>query len=170
MSKRKSICRAMIWKIWEYIGKVTYVVTYPGIWLVIKSTPPRARIIVICDNKVLLTKDWLGLGSWSIPGGGLHRNEASRIGAVRELREETGIVITTKDLHYLGSYQFDGSTDGKQLVCYWTELSSFPEIVKQRIEILDYCWVELSELQNLDVQSASKQIVDTFRVSHNLVH
>lgn len=157
-------------KLWEILGRILYVITYPGIWLVIKCTPPRTRIIVKSDNKILLAKDWLGSGKWSLPGGGLHRNEDPQIGAIRELKEETGIVVQKSSLHYLGTLNINGDKLGSRLICYWTEISENHIIKKQHIEILDVRWVEIDNLDNVSMQHASKQIVLTFRAQHNLLH
>jgi 8-oxo-dGTP diphosphatase len=46
-----------------------------------------------------------GRGKWDIPGGFLEPDELPQEGAIRELREETGLAITPTDL--LGFYMDD---------------------------------------------------------------
>ncbi|MFN2463151.1 MAG: NUDIX hydrolase [Candidatus Dormibacteria bacterium] len=58
-----------------------------------------ARVVVLDpDNRVLLF-NWAtkkaGTSSWTTPGGGLEAGEKSREAAIRELREETGIVVAS---------------------------------------------------------------------------
>jgi 8-oxo-dGTP diphosphatase len=50
-------------------------------------------IVVVRDNKVLLGQRLspLGFGTWSFPGGRLRSDESPLEGAMRELREETGL-------------------------------------------------------------------------------
>lgn len=63
-----------------------------------------ARIIVLTDDgdRVLLEQDTdpglPGVSWWVTPGGGLDRGESFAAAAVRELREETGLVVTQSEL------------------------------------------------------------------------
>lgn len=53
----------------------------------------RARVIVRTeDGEVLLVRGVIG-PNWSLPGGGIERSETPRQTAMRELYEETGILM-----------------------------------------------------------------------------
>jgi len=54
---------------------------------------PVVHAVVTQSNKVLLVKrnTIRGYGQWAIPGGFLESNESTQAGALRELREETGV-------------------------------------------------------------------------------
>jgi len=53
---------------------------------------PAARVIVLCDDRVLLFRADLGDRQvWITPGGGLNEGESAEDGARRELWEETGL-------------------------------------------------------------------------------
>jgi 8-oxo-dGTP pyrophosphatase MutT (NUDIX family) len=71
-------------------GTALYWLTWPGLWLYLRFGQ-RTRVLVVCDQQVLLVKGWLGDGKWSLPGGGLHRHEDPRQGVKRELLEETAL-------------------------------------------------------------------------------
>lgn len=157
-------------RIWGIIGNVLYWLTWPGIWLVITLTPPRTRIVVIYQDKVLLTKDWLGSGKWNLPGGGLHKNEPAKQGAVRELHEETGIRIKASDLQYLSTINARGSGITSTLVCFWAQLKSQPNIRKQKFEILEYCWMDLNQMNSFNLTKASLMILAALSEDHNLLH
>jgi len=61
------------------------------------------------NNEVLITKrhpdkPW-GL-KWEIPGGSIIKGETPEEGAIRELKEETGIEVKESDLHFVYSYLY----------------------------------------------------------------
>jgi ADP-ribose pyrophosphatase YjhB (NUDIX family) len=57
----------------------------------------RVSAYALCrdDDRVLLCRIapgyWSGVGSWTLPGGGLEFGESPRDGVIRELAEETGL-------------------------------------------------------------------------------
>ncbi len=69
-------------------------------------TFPRlaADVLVINKDKALLIERKYPPYGWAIPGGMVDYGERVEDAAVRELREETGIVIKTEELHLLGVY------------------------------------------------------------------
>lgn len=54
------------------------------------------RGIVVKNDKILLTYE-VNTDQWFIPGGGLEDDESSGECCVRELAEETGCVVETKE-------------------------------------------------------------------------
>ncbi len=81
-------------------------------------TPPKPKkmgtgfgVMVLRDGKVLLGQRHVdpekadslmnGEGTWTMPGGKLDFGESFEGGAVRELREETGIVVQESDLEVI---------------------------------------------------------------------
>src|SRR5580700_3701240 len=61
--------------------------------------------VIVHENRVLLIRRGTPplLGEWSLPGGVLECGETLREAVVREAREETGLVIETRDM--LGVYE-----------------------------------------------------------------
>src|ERR1700680_5060895 len=51
------------------------------------------RLIIVEDRKVILVSDWYAPGVWTLPGGGVDRNETPEEAAIREAREETGFSV-----------------------------------------------------------------------------
>lgn len=61
------------------------------------------------NNEVLITKRHESKSrplEWEITGGAILKGETPRQGAVRELREETGIEVTESDLNFVYSYNY----------------------------------------------------------------
>jgi len=61
-----------------------------------------AAVGVICDSKFLMGKR-KDNGKWTQPGGHMEEGETPMEGAIRELKEETGIVAKESDLKSIGS-------------------------------------------------------------------
>lgn len=60
------------------------------------------------DGKILITKRHPNKrfgNTWEFTGGSVQAGESSRRGAVRELAEETGILVGTDELTYLRTYE-----------------------------------------------------------------
>jgi 8-oxo-dGTP diphosphatase len=148
------------YRAWVGLGRAAYIVTWPGIWLVVKITPPRTRIILIAENRLLLTKDWLGSGRWSLPGGGLHRNEPERQGAARELFEETSITLSPNQLTYIDTVK-SGNGMSTKLIFFRASLPSIPSVKLQKYEIAEHQWVELNKVESAGLDKVSQQIIQS---------
>lgn len=63
---------------------------------------PRARVLVWNEhNDLLLVRNWGGKRQWSLPGGGVKRNEQHIEAARRELYEEVGLDIPLAEFTYV---------------------------------------------------------------------
>ena len=156
-------------KLWIVLGKISFWITWPGIWLIVRISPPRTRILVIYDNKLLLTKDWLGAGDWSLPGGGLRRGEDPAEGAVRELMEETGIKIAPDHCVKFAMKTLKGRGITSHNHCFFVHLASKPRIYLHRPEILAYKWVTLNELSDFQLSETVMPVIKTFSNTSNLL-
>lgn len=145
--------------VWELIGRTTYWITWPGIWLVVRLSPPRTRVAITHKGKVLLVKDWLGSGEWSLPGGGLHRKESAPEGAAREVQEELSLVIDPKQLNKVGTFRLRTNGIAVNFEGFHVELSDLPHVVLQRIELLDYTWAGSHELGSLRLSTTARAVL-----------
>lgn len=102
----------------EGVDVILFVYMEPVIDQSIETTPPKSKkigvgfgVMMLRDNRVLLGKRHIdpekadselhGEGTWTMPGGKLDFGESFEGGTVRELREETGIVIQESDLEVI---------------------------------------------------------------------
>lgn len=132
---------------------------WPAIWVYLRSSPPRTRVVIAYNGKILLLKDWLGDGSWSLPGGGLHRREDASKGAIREVLEETGLKIRVSDLESRGTIYSKAAGVSVTLHCFSTSLRKSPHIVLQRLEISDCIWTTPADIMKLKVSTTTRRIV-----------
>ncbi len=156
-------------KLWEDLGKLGFWVCWPGIWFMVKIMPPRTRIVVVYDKKILLTKDWLGAGDWTLPGGGLRRGEDPAEGAARELMEETGIKISPEHYKKLGMKTLKGRGIISHNHCFYLHLSHKPRIYLHKPEILAYKWVSYEDLENITLSETVMPVVRAFSNTSDLL-
>lgn len=132
---------------WRFIGRVAFWLSWPALWVYLHKSE-RTRILVVNDShRILVVKGWLsGNNRWELPGGGLHAGEDPTEGACRELREETGLVITPDQLIHLNDGQITSKGFIVKLKFYTTAVVGQPELKTQRFEIIDAQWLPLTEL------------------------
>jgi ADP-ribose pyrophosphatase YjhB (NUDIX family) len=144
---------------WERLGQTLYWIAWPGIWLVIQVSPPRTRIVLTCQDKVLLVKDWLGNGEWTLPGGGLKRGEPAPVGALRELREETSIVLPPGSLKDLGRFKTKTNGIPVRILGFSSHPTTPPRVALQWAEIADYMWADQATLQQLRLNATALPVL-----------
>lgn len=83
----------------------------PGAGVAVVDRRPGAEDAVLLVERAVPP----GVGEWTIPGGHLELGEDAAVGAVRELREETGLVADPADLTFLDASALD-PIDGKHVL------------------------------------------------------
>jgi ADP-ribose pyrophosphatase YjhB (NUDIX family) len=62
----------------------------------IQETRVAGYALCVEEDRILLCRiapgSWSGVGSWTLPGGGIDFGEAPAEAAIRELKEETGLI------------------------------------------------------------------------------
>jgi ADP-ribose pyrophosphatase YjhB (NUDIX family) len=81
--------------------------------LVFRNAVPCAGVAVVDGDRVLLVERAVppGEGDWTIPGGHLEVEEEPRVGAARELEEETGVRAPPEALTLLEATQLETVSD-----------------------------------------------------------
>lgn len=115
--------------------------------------PDTARGIVIKDGKILLMERWRdGLHYYSIPGGKIEKGESRQQTVVRELMEETSVVV--RAVRLVAELKAEGSTHFIFLCDYLSgepalQPDSEEAIIADRHNRFRPCWQPASNLDNL---------------------
>jgi 8-oxo-dGTP pyrophosphatase MutT (NUDIX family) len=90
-------------RVYLIAGRAVTPLSLLGLKIYTKLTDrPRVRILVTNEqNEILLLREVISHRHWSLPGGGMNRNETAVAAARRELNEETGILAPESAFKYI---------------------------------------------------------------------
>ncbi len=131
------------------LGRAAHKTAAPLLRAVFDEKHVRVRVLILSDtSEVLLVRSWLGNQKWSLPGGGIRRDERPAEAAVREVYEETGIRIAIDDLHELGSFTHPDPKRRYTIACYKVDIPKRPPRIARhrRLEMLDVGWFPLTSM------------------------
>lgn len=133
-------------KLIEKIKDLTYSVALTCAriyWRIVKPITYGARVLVVHDKKILLVQPRKS-NYWNFPGGGIKKTEDPARGALRELREETGMIINMVD-YQLGEYC--SKAEGKRDTVFIFVATAHDNLIpKLEIEIQQAAWFPLDQL------------------------
>lgn len=155
-------------QVWQLIGQITFWLAWPLLFVYLRLTQ-RTRVLVIVDNEILVVKGWLGTGHWSLPGGGKHRGESAVQTTLRELREETGVLLQAEQLHTLPASNVRQYGLTMKLSCFYAVLNSKPLTTRQPGEIIAVRWLPLDQLKSFEVGNEIMQMVGSWQSSTSLI-
>lgn len=99
---------------------------------------PLSLVVVACAGRVLMVLD-AGRGQWELPGGMREPGETPRQAAVRELAEETGIVVADLEPAAVAEFVLARPARREYAAVYRLELRAGPQLAADD-EVLDFLW------------------------------
>ncbi|KAB0495636.1 NUDIX hydrolase [Pseudomonas vancouverensis] len=116
----------------------------------------KIRATVICeqDRRVLLVRK--PESRWTLPGGKVERDETVPNAAIRELQEETSLIVD--ELVYLMVLDSGGTRHH----VYEVSVLNLDQARPQN-EIADCIWHPLDSVHNLNISDAALSILRTFQ-------
>lgn len=112
-------------------------------WFLFRPYRPGAKMMVFAQGKLLLVKIGYSHRCWVLPGGGVNRGEKPIEAAMRELKEESGVVVLEPE--YVGerihNYQYKRVT-----MSYFTQTINEVDLVIDGQEITNAGWFDLDNL------------------------
>jgi ADP-ribose pyrophosphatase YjhB (NUDIX family) len=126
---------------------------------------PGVGVAVIKDGALLMVKRGRGpnAGMWAIPGGKVDYGESMPAAAIRELREETGIVAEIERVIWVG----DAIGPGDPPDWHYTLVDYLARMTGGRLEAADdaelVAWVPLDQVLDLPVTPTMPDLVEALR-------
>lgn len=154
----------------KLLGRTIYWLVLPLLFIYLRNSR-RSRIIVSKANEILLIKNWIGSGLYTLPGGGIKKNEKPENGIIRELREETGICLDLKQLRVLKPVHL--VTDrGHKYHCYgfYANVEVDTKYSRHRLEIAEILWAKPKDvLGKYQLTSTSRALITTWLGNNHLI-
>jgi len=120
------------------------------------------------DGKVLFAKDHKG--KWELPGGKIDFGETPDVALKRELYEELGFknVVIGKIINVWTFIVNNIEEIDYQFILVVYECSSKETEIKQSSEHVEYGWVPLDEIDQLEMRDGYKEAVRAYRELKNI--
>ena len=108
----------------------------------------------------MLKKDFGGL--WEVTAGSILAGETSKQGAIRELKEETGIIINEEDANLLGTLKEESCFTDIYITKYNFDIT---KVILQEGETIDVKKVTLDQLYGM-IENSEVPIPNVQRIEH----
>jgi len=119
-----------------------------------------ARLIIVDDRRVLLVSHWYAPWAWTLPGGGVNKNEEPEQAAIREAKEETGLIINSI-AGEIGQYKGRWGR-GDLIAVYYSGDFTGSLALKPNFEIMARSWFDLDHLPE-ELSPANRRRIEAYR-------
>ena len=111
-----------------------------------QPAPPIAAAIIVHDGRVLLVRRRIAEGTllWQFPAGAIEEGETPGQAAVREAREETGVVVTESKV--LGERVHPNT--GRTMVYVACDVHAGDASIVDDDELVEFAWSGRDQLSN----------------------
>lgn len=110
--------------------------------------------VCFCDNEILLlrrNKDKSYPGLWGVPTGKIVGVEKPIHAIVRELYEETSILLSESRFVFVSDFYVDAGEMFFEYVLYYVEFSLMPDVIINLKEHDEYRWVRIELVDSIDL-------------------
>lgn len=133
---------------------------YLGKW---NKTRTACRGIVIENSEILLSYESV-TGQWMIPGGGLEENESEADCCIREVSEETGILVNASEcLLEIDEYYENWKLINKYFICKVKGTANTKLTEREQKVGMEARWLSVDEAKNIFSKHASYAATDEMR-------
>lgn len=121
------------------------------------------------DGKILLLRGWQGTRCWTLPGGLLDEKETPEQAMLREVEEETGIVLNPKLAKFFAKFYLRNYITNRDLVIHLFMAvvttclpRGFDYDIQMSGEHEDYCWIDPVKAQKLKLIVGVKEFIQFY--------
>jgi 8-oxo-dGTP pyrophosphatase MutT (NUDIX family) len=125
-------------------------------WRLFRQATHGVQIVVWIDNQVLLVRNSYRAG-YTFPGGHINHKETTIQAAVRELREETGVLVSSNQLQEIKSITYFRSGVLCSETLFKCQLKNMPEIIIDNREIIESRFASITEFDFLPLQNTTQE-------------
>jgi len=124
------------------------------------SSIQGVRVILVQDRKVVLVTHWYAPWTWTLPGGGVNKNETPEAAAIRETKEETGFEVKSL-AGEIGKYKGTWGRGDMVMVFYTGDFEGSLSLTPN-IEIMGRSWFDIDNLPE-ELSPANRRRIEAYR-------
>ncbi len=118
------------------------------------------RLVIVDERRILLLSHWYAPWAWTLPGGGIDRGEEPEAAAIREAREETGLIVRSI-AGTIGIYK-GILGKGDRVHVFYTGDFEGSLAMRPNLEIMARSWFDLDNLP-LELSPANRRRIEAYK-------